>query len=83
MERKVKYNYHYGKEEENISSSKDSNKIISANELFDTDEEIAQKYDNVSKGPISKLADELTIDAIRDIERLTRATISLQIQRTG
>ncbi|MBV9179624.1 MAG: hypothetical protein JO297_21555, partial [Nitrososphaeraceae archaeon] len=34
----------------------------------------AQKYDDgVSKGSISKLGDELTVDATRDIERLTRA----------
>jgi ATP-dependent DNA helicase DinG len=79
-ERKVKYNYHYGKEEgegkeEKISSSKDRKKavVVSASDIFDSDEEIAQKYDDgISKGPISNLGDELAVDAIRDTERLTR-----------
>jgi ATP-dependent DNA helicase DinG len=76
IERELKYNYHYGKEGEEdkkISSSTDR-KITSATDLFDSDEEIAQKYDDgISRGPISNLGDELTVDAIRDIERLTRA----------
>ena len=74
IERKVKYNYH-GQGEKILSStsSKHRKKVVSASDLFDRDEEIAQKYDDsVSKGPISKLGDELTVDAIRDTERLTR-----------
>jgi ATP-dependent DNA helicase DinG len=39
--------------------------------LFDSDEEIAQKYDS-SKGSTVKLGDELAVDAIRDTERLSR-----------
>ncbi|HET7390658.1 MAG TPA: ATP-dependent DNA helicase [Nitrososphaeraceae archaeon] len=71
IERKVKYNHHG--QEEKITSSKHRKKVVSASDLFDSDEEIAEKYDDgISKGPISKLGDELTVDAIRDIERLTR-----------
>jgi ATP-dependent DNA helicase DinG len=71
MEREVKYNYR-GQGEE-ISSSTNRKKITSATDLFDSDEEIAEKYnDGISKAPMSNLGDELTIDAIRDIERLTR-----------
>jgi ATP-dependent DNA helicase DinG len=81
IERELKYNYHYGKgegEDKKISSSsKDEKKkmmITSASDLFDSDEEIAEKYDDgISKESISKLGDELTVDAIRDIEKLTRA----------
>jgi Rad3-related DNA helicase len=72
IERKVKYNYH--RQGEEISSSTNRKKTTSASDLFDSDEEIAQKYDDaVSKGDVSKLGDELTVDAIRDIERLTIA----------
>jgi Rad3-related DNA helicase len=72
IERKVKYNYP-GQGQE-ISPSTNKKKVIPASDLFDSDEEIAQKYDDgISKVPISKLGDELTVDAIRDIERLTRA----------
>jgi ATP-dependent DNA helicase DinG len=68
IERKVKYNYNA-----KISSSKDRKKAISASDIFDSDEEIAQKYD-VPAGSTSaaNLGDELAVDAIRDIERLTR-----------
>ncbi|MGN6821906.1 MAG: hypothetical protein ACTHJ7_03880, partial [Candidatus Nitrosocosmicus sp.] len=71
IERKVKYNY--SSKGEKISSSI-NRKVVPASDLFDSDEEIAQKYDDgISKGPESKLGDELTVDATRDIERLTRA----------
>ncbi|MBV9668440.1 MAG: hypothetical protein JO327_09960, partial [Nitrososphaeraceae archaeon] len=72
IERKVKYNYPRQREE--ISRSTNKKKVVPASDLFDSDEEIAQKYnDGVSKELISMLGDELTVDAIRDIERLTRA----------
>ena len=70
IERKVKYSYN-GKK---ISSLKDTKKvIISASDIFDSDEEIAQKYDT-STASISaaNLGDELAVDATRDTERLTR-----------
>ena len=68
IERKVKYSYNRKK----ISSLKDRKKTVSASELFDSDEEIAQKYDASSQGSISSLGDELAVDATRDVERLTR-----------
>ena len=72
IERKVKYNYWKGKESNN---NKNRKKIVSASDLFDSDEEIAQKYANdesVSRKLATNLGDELAIDAIRDAERLTR-----------
>ena len=49
-------------------------KITSASDLYDSDEEIAQKYDNseTSKRSMLHLTNELAIDAIRDTERLSR-----------
>ena len=80
LERKVKYNYWKGKVSslEVSKSNNNSNnrkKIVSASDLFDSDEEIAQKYtddENISRKSGAKLGDELAIDALRDIERLTR-----------
>jgi ATP-dependent DNA helicase DinG len=80
IERKVKYNYCKGK----VSSKQDKrhndsynrrNIIIHASDLFDSDEEIAQKYadeENISRKSAASLGDELAVDAIRDTERLTR-----------
>jgi len=69
IERKVKYNYN-GKK---ISSLKDTKKVISASDIFDSDEEIAQKYDtSTTSTSAANLGDELAVDAIRDTERLTR-----------
>ena len=78
VERKVKYNY----SKEKISSREDEkdyngnsrNKIISASDLFDSDEEIAEKYavESISEKSGANLGEELAIDAIRDTERLTR-----------
>ena len=69
IERKIKYNYS-SKGEKTFSTNR---KVVTASDLFDSDAEIEQKYENVSKGPESKLGDELTVDATRDTERLTRA----------
>ena len=72
IERKVKYNYWKGEEN---SNNKNRKKIISASDLFDSDEEIVQKYDgdeSISKKLATNLGDELAVDAIRDAERLTR-----------
>ena len=72
IERKVKYNYWKGEEN---SNNKNRKKIISASDLFDSDEEIVQKYDDdesISKKLATNLGDELAVDAIRDAERLTR-----------
>jgi ATP-dependent DNA helicase DinG len=62
IERNVKYNY---------KGKVGGKKISTATDLFDSDEEIAQKYDS-SKGSTVKLGDELAVDAIRDTERLSR-----------
>ena len=81
VERKVKYSY-YGKgkvspKEEDKKNNNNNNrkKVVSASDLFDSDEEIAQKYagdERISNKSVANLGDELAIDAIRDTERLTR-----------
>ncbi|MGA7976493.1 MAG: helicase C-terminal domain-containing protein, partial [Nitrososphaeraceae archaeon] len=78
-ERKVKYNYWKGKFLSVKNNTSNKNKIIHASELFDSDEEIAQKYDSesVSTKSATTLGDELAIDAIRDMERLTIAINSI------
>ena len=78
IERKVKYNYWKEKissrEDEKDYNGNSRNKIVSASDLFESDEEIAEKYADVSISDKSEanLGDELAIDAIRDTERLTR-----------
>ena len=55
-------------------------RIVSATELFESDEEIAKKYnedDIVSKDYSKTLGDELAVDAIKDTERLTRTINSI------
>ncbi|MGA8564061.1 MAG: helicase C-terminal domain-containing protein, partial [Nitrososphaeraceae archaeon] len=78
-ERKVKYNYWKGKFLSVKNNTSNKNKIIHASELFDSDEEITQKYDNesLSTKSATTLGDELAIDAIRDMERLTIAINSI------
>jgi ATP-dependent DNA helicase DinG len=74
IEREVKYNYHYY--QERASKSNDRNKkVVSAFELFESDDEIAQKYADVdvSRKSVANIGDELAVDAIRDTEKLTRA----------
>jgi ATP-dependent DNA helicase DinG len=73
IERKVKYNYDWNRAENN--NNKNKKKIISASDLFDNDEEIAQKYaddERTSNKFSANLGDELAVDAIRDAEQLTR-----------
>ena len=57
-----------------ITDGNSRNKIVSASDLFDSDEEIAEKYadESISEKSEATLGDELAIDAIRDTERLTR-----------
>ena len=78
-ERKVKYNYWKGKFLSVKNNTKSKNKIVHASELYDSDEEIAQKYDNesLSSKSATTLGDELAIDAIREMERLTTAINSI------
>jgi ATP-dependent DNA helicase DinG len=78
IERKVKYNYWKGKvssKEDNKKNNNKRKKIVSASDLFDSDEEIAQKYagdESISRKSASNIGDELAVDALRDTERLTR-----------
>ena len=80
IERKVKYNYWKGRGSSLKGDKKNNNynnrkKIVSASYLFDSDEEIAQKYtddESISRKSAANLGDELAIDALRDTERLTR-----------
>ena len=78
VERKVKYNYWKEKissrEDEKDYNGNSRNKIVSASDLFDSDEEIAEKYavESISEKSGANLGEELAIDAIRDTERLTR-----------
>jgi ATP-dependent DNA helicase DinG len=79
IERKVKYNYWKGKvsskEDNKKNNNKRKKKIVSASDLFDSDEEIAQKYaddESISRKSASNIGDELAVDALRDTERLTR-----------
>ncbi|MFZ0328565.1 MAG: ATP-dependent DNA helicase [Nitrososphaeraceae archaeon] len=80
IERKIKYNYWRGKVSSKKGDKKNNNsynrkKIVSASDLFDSDEEIAQKYaddESISRKSAANLGDELAIDAVRDTERLTR-----------
>ena len=80
VERNNKFNYGEGK----ISSNKEGNKeirkkVVSASDLFDSDEEIAKKYDNESKvtNKLTNLSSELSVDIIKDTERLTRTINSI------
>ena len=78
VERKVKYNYWKEKissrEDEKDYNGNSRNKIVSASDLFDSDEEIAEKYagESISEKSEANLGDELAIDVMRDTERLTR-----------
>ena len=74
IERKVKYNYWIGKDHRIKIKMNSRKKIVSASDLFESDEEIAQKYAESKhlKKSAANLGDELAVDAIRDTERLTR-----------
>jgi ATP-dependent DNA helicase DinG len=68
-ERKIRYNW--SQNEDSVLQFRNK-KIVSADQLFDSDKEIAEKYDpEISKESIVNLGDELAIDALRDTERLT------------
>ncbi|HEY7109719.1 MAG TPA: ATP-dependent DNA helicase [Nitrososphaeraceae archaeon] len=81
-ERRVKYNYsreniQSGKGKKNnrhTNNDKNRKRIVHSSELFESDDEIEQKYDidgNTDKS-VANLGEELTADALRDTERLTR-----------
>lgn len=70
IERKVKYNYIKGK----YKDKEQRKRIVPASELFDSDRDITNKFENKDRG---QLGDELVVDAKRDIERLTRTINSI------
>ncbi len=78
-ERNIKFEYY--KLRKSSSENQDRKKrIISATELFESDEDIARKYANVestAKDMKRTLGDELAVDAIKDTERLTRTINSI------
>jgi len=71
ISRRVKYNWI-----NNMTSklkSKNKKRMVGASEIFESDEQIAEKYDeNISKRS-SSIGEELAVEAIRDTEKLTRA----------
>jgi Rad3-related DNA helicase len=73
IERKVKYRYQKGRISYEEDKRNNRKKIVSASDLFASDEEIAEKYDkDFVKKSANTLGDELAVDATRDTERLTR-----------
>jgi Rad3-related DNA helicase len=71
ISRRVKYNW-----KNNMSAklkSKNKKRVVGASEIFESDEQIADKYDeNISKRS-SSIGEELAVEAMRDTEKLTRA----------
>ena len=71
ISRRVKYNWI--NDTTSKLRSKNKKRVVGASEIFESDEEIAEKYgENLSKRS-SSIGDELAVEAIRDTERLTRA----------
>jgi Rad3-related DNA helicase len=69
ISRRVKYNWINN----TTSKLKSKKRVVGASEIFESDEQIAEKYDeNISKRS-SSIGEELAVEAIRDTERLTRA----------
>jgi ATP-dependent DNA helicase DinG len=75
IERRVNYNWVKGKGTNKLNLKKKKKKIISASELFDSDQEIAEKYQNdmlARRSTTPNTSDEIIVEAIRDVEKLTR-----------
>jgi ATP-dependent DNA helicase DinG len=69
IERKVKYGYS-GNENKKQSKKK---RVMSASDLFESDEEISNQYEDLSFTRNNNIiTEEVAADAIRDTERLTR-----------
>jgi ATP-dependent DNA helicase DinG len=71
LSRRVKYNW-----TNNMTSrlkSKNKKRLVGGSEIFESDEQIAEKYDENTSNKSSSIGDELAVEAIRDTERLTRA----------
>ncbi len=80
IERKVKFNYRGGKNSCNKKDNKENRKkLVSASDLFDSDEEIAKKYDSESIAPnkLANFSSEISVDILMDTERLTRTINSI------
>jgi ATP-dependent DNA helicase DinG len=77
-ERKILYNWQKNDDDskklitsDNIKNN-NNKKVIPASVLFDSDEEITEKYADISKNDTSNISDELFVEAARDAEKLTR-----------
>ena len=83
LQRKIRYNRHEGavKGERGSKLTPESKKkrmMISASDLYESDEEIAQQYqEGISKISSANISEELAADAIRDTERLTTTINSI------
>lgn len=79
MERTIKFDYYNSRKK--LSKNKDFKKrIVSATELFESDEEIAKKYAGIeisSKNDVKTLGEEIAVDAVKDTERMTRTINSI------
>jgi ATP-dependent DNA helicase DinG len=77
QERKMLYNWQKNDDDDDsklrTSYNNKNKKVIPASVLFDSDEEIAEKYAETSKKDTSNISDELFVEAARDAEKLTRA----------
>ena len=68
IERKVKYGWSGpNKKKPNVNT-----RVVSSSDLFESDEQISEQYEDLSVHRNKTLTDEVAADAIRDIERLTR-----------
>jgi ATP-dependent DNA helicase DinG len=67
IERKVKYGWSGNK-----NKKQRKKRIVSASDLFESDEQISNRYEDLSFTRNYTITDEVAVDAIRDTERLTR-----------
>ncbi|CAN5303066.1 ATP-dependent DNA helicase [soil metagenome] len=83
LQRKLRYNRHEGVAKGEHGSkltaeSKKKKRVTSASDLYESDEEIAQQYqEGISKISSANISEELAADAIRDTERLTTTINSI------
>jgi ATP-dependent DNA helicase DinG len=75
LQRKIKYGLHSldgaKKGESKLTTQSKKKRVTSASTLYESDDEIAQKYqENISMSSVN-IGEELAVDAIRDTERLT------------
>ena len=83
LQRKLRHNQHEGavKGERGSKLTPESKKkrmMISASDLYESDEAIAQQYqEGISKISSANISEELAADAIRDTERLTTTINSI------